>query len=39
MERLISLLNKNLRIEAGIKTMIIGDYNLDFNDKESAYTM
>ena len=36
MERLMSILMKNTRIEAGVKTMIIGDYNLDFRDKKST---
>ena len=31
MQRLISILNKNLRIEAGVRTIILGDFNLDFN--------
>ena len=39
MNQLIALLNKNLRIEAGIKTMIIGDFNLDFSNKDSSPTM
>ena len=38
LNRLIALLNKNLRIEAGVKTMVIGDFNLDFNDQDKAYT-
>ena len=37
MQRLIALLNKNLRIEAGIKTIILGDFNQDFlSEKQEA---
>ena len=34
MNRLIAILNKNLRIEAGIKTIILGDFNLDFHSEK-----
>lgn len=30
----MNILNNNLRIEAGIKTIILGDFNLNFNKKE-----
>lgn len=37
MNQLIALLNKYLRTEAGIKTIILGDFNLDFfTDAEYA---
>ena len=38
MNQLIALLNKYLRTEAGVKTMVVGDFNLDFDNQESAYT-
>ena len=32
MNQLIAILNKYLRTEAGVKTMVIGDFNLDFDN-------
>ena len=32
----MTILNKMLRTEAGMKTMILGDFNLDFRDSRDG---
>ena len=39
MKKLIATLNKQLRIEAGIKTIILGDFNLDFSAGNTGYAL